>query len=347
MAMRDGLMATPRAKWIARSVAHWDGLLLAGIVSLCGVFLSNLTGVPVLVLVLIIGLMLRTPSAGDTQPVGLDLASDTILKAGVALLGLQITLSQIAALGWATAFLVLTSLVVTLAIGWQIGKWAGLRSESAMIAAGAVAICGASAALAIASVLPRKTKDDTVVLSIIGVTTLSTAAMIAYPAIARTLELNDVQAGIFFGASIHDVAQVVGAGAFISPEATETSAIVKLLRVACLMPVALILGILFSERRPEKPRRAKLPRFPMFLLMFAVLVGINSIGLIPEAVRSAANSLSQVCLILAVAAIGVKTSIFQLLASSGRVFVVLAAATVLLGGGILASLFLFFETTSI
>ena len=194
--------------------------------------------------------------------------------------------------------------------------------------------------------LPRKAKDDTVILSIIGVTTLSTAAMIAYPALAQTLGLNDVQAGILFGAAIHDVAQVVGAGALFSSEATETSAIVKLLRVACLMPVALVVGIMFSRESVETDQQITLPRFPIFLIIFAVLVGINSIGLVPEYARSLANALSQGCLILAVAAIGIKTSFSQLLMTSGRVFLVLAVVTVLLGGGVLGSLLLFFETTT-
>jgi uncharacterized membrane protein YadS len=83
------------------------------------------------------------------------------------------------------------------------------------------------------------------------------------------------------------------------------------------------------------------------LIIFAVLVGINSIGLVPEYARSLANALSQGCLILAVAAIGIKTSFSQLLMTSGRVFLVLAVVTVLLGGGVLGSLLLFFETTSI
>ncbi|MEL6857754.1 MAG: putative sulfate exporter family transporter, partial [Pseudomonadota bacterium] len=205
---------------------------------------------------------------------------------------------------------------------------------------------GSTLAIAKAAEAPQMAKDGTVILSIIGVTTLSTAAMIAYPALAQTLGLNDVQAGIFFGAAIHDVAQVVGAGALFSSEATETSAIVKLLRVACLMPVALIVGILFSQRNREKPKRITLPRFPKFLIIFVVLVGINSIGLVPESVRSMANALSQGCLIQAVAAIGVKTSFSQLLMTSGRVLLVLAVVTVLLGGGIIGSLLLFFETTT-
>ena len=347
MALRNELPNASSIAWLARTMTYRDGLLLAGIVALCGTFLSNLTGTPVLTLVLIVGLMVKAPSESETHTVGLDLAGDTILKAGVALLGLQITLSQIAALGWATALLVLFSLVMTLAIGWQIGRWAGLQSESAIIAAGAVAICGASAALAIASVLPRKAKDDTVVLAIIGVTALSTVAMIAYPAIARAIGLSDVQAGILFGAAIHDVAQVVGAGALISPAATETSAIVKLLRVACLVPVVFVVGALFSQRHHEQPPRFTLPRFPVFLIIFAICVGLSSAGLVPEYTLSIANTLSQSCLILAVAAIGIKTSVSQILTSSGRILLVLVATTILLGTGVLGSLLLFFDPVSI
>lgn len=346
MALRNELANALCIAWLARTMTYRDGLLLAGIVSLCGTFLSNLTGTPVLALVLIVGLLVKAPSESDTHAVGLDLAGGTILKAGVALLGLQITLSQIAALGWATALLVLLSLVITLALGWQIGRWAGLQSETAIIAAGAVAICGASAALAIASVLPRKA-ENTVVLAIIGVTALSTVAMIAYPAIARAVGLSDVQAGILFGAAIHDVAQVIGAGALISPTATETSAIVKLLRVACLVPVVFVVGALFSQRHHEQPRRFTVPRFPVFLIIFAICVGFSSAGLVPEYALSIANTLSQACLILAVAAIGIKTSVSQILTSSGRILLVLVATTILLGAGVLGSLLLFFDPVSI
>ena len=118
-----------------------------------------------------------------------------------------------------------------------------------------MAICGASAALAIAAVLPRREDSDrNTMVTIIGVAALSTVAMILYPLVAQALGMDERTAGVFLGASIHDVAQVVGAGFMISPDAAETATIVKLTRVVCLAPAVAVLALLF--RAPRRQRNA-------------------------------------------------------------------------------------------
>ena len=115
--------------------------------------------------------------------------------------------------------------------------------------------------------------------TVIAVTALSTIAMIVYPIIGAALGLSDHAMGVFFGATIHDVAQVVGAGYSVSEEAGATATFVKLLRVALLVPVVIVLSLCFA-RHPGASQGGKLP-IPFFVLGFAALVLIGSTNIIP------------------------------------------------------------------
>ena len=149
---------------------------------------------------------------------------------GVALLGLRISFAMIDALGWPTVALVIGMVPLTILFGLAASRLFGFRYRFAFLSAGAVAICGASAALAIAAILPKDEKsEDRLVFTVVGVTILSTVAMILYPVLSQSLGFDDVTAGVYIGATIHDVAQVVGAGFSISDTAGETATLVKLL----------------------------------------------------------------------------------------------------------------------
>ncbi len=175
-------------------------------------------------------------------------------------------------------------------------------------------ICGASAALAIASVLPKtpEAERDTI-LTVVVVTALSTLAMILYPLLAVAIGLDHVHAGIFIGGTIHDVAQVVGAGYSISPQTGDIATYVKLLRVSMLLPV--VFGVSAFIRAP-RASGAKGPPIPLFLLGFAALVAINSLGWLPKPAVKAADVLSRGALVTAISALGMKTS-FKSLATAG------------------------------
>jgi uncharacterized integral membrane protein (TIGR00698 family) len=172
-----------------------------------------------------------------------------------------------------------------------------------------VAICGASAALAIASVLPKhdKSERDTI-LTVVTVTALSTLAMIFYPILVRIIGFDDVHAGVFLGGTIHDVAQVIGAGLTISPEAGDIATYVKLL------PVVSVIASTVSQGEG----RAKGPKVPTFLIGFAVLVAINSTGVLPGIVVATVTQLSTWCLVTAIAALGMKTSFKSLIVVGWR-----------------------------
>jgi len=202
---------------------------------------------------------------------------------------------------------------------------------------GAVAICGASAALAIASILPRHPDSERdASFTVIGVTALSTIAMIVYPVVAGAFGLGPHSAGIFLGATIHDVAQVVGAGYSISTDAGDTATIVKLLRVAMLLPVCLVIGVALHVRGSDAAHAA--PVLPWFAVAFALLVGVASTGWVPQPLLDAGSNLSRWCLVTAIAAIGVKTSLKSLVHMGLKPVMLIVAETLFLAVLVVATL---------
>ena len=150
---------------------------------------------------------------------------------GVALLGARITFEQIGGLGWFNGGLMVAGVVLTIAFGVGAAKALGLSRRLGVLTGGATAICGASAAIAIATILPRDERSEReLVFTIAGVTVLSTLAMIVYPVLATMIGLDAQQTGGFLGGTIHDVAQVVGAGYRISPEVGDYAVLTRCLR---------------------------------------------------------------------------------------------------------------------
>ena len=174
-------------------------------------------------------------------------------------------------------------------------------------------------------------KERATLFTVVGVSTLSTVAMLLYPAIARLLGLDDHHAGIFIGATIHDVAQVVGAGYAISPEAGDTATIVKLARVAMLLPVILAIGLASRVRRIRR-HGSKPPLLPWFAIAFAVLVVVNS--LLPRARLGpgGGNGASRFCLVAAIAALGMKTRFTDIAAAGWRPVILMVLETVFIAG---------------
>lgn len=293
----------------ARDLA--PGLLVAATIAMAAQFISSRHGGPVMLYAILFGIAFNFLSDNPKCLSGVNFASKRVLQLGVILLGASVTLSEIAALGWQTALLVVVAVTTTILAGWAIGRAGGLSSDHAALSAGAVAICGASAAMAFASVLPQsKENERNLILTVVGVTTISTAVMIFYPSLTHLFGFSDMRAGIFLGATIHDVAQVIAAGFIVSDEAAHTAAVVKLMRVTLLAPAVLAAALIFAHAGggAKATKRA----FPAFLLGFAVLMIVNSSGLLPETVRGFLADGSRWALVTAVAALGIKTSLKDL-----------------------------------
>ena len=284
------------------------GLLLSATIALAVRFVSDHLGGPAMLYALLFGMAFNFLTEDERFADGIYFASRHILRIGVALLGLRITTGEVMALGWPVVALILSTVIMTILIGALVGRALGLKADQSVLSAGAVAICGASAALAIASVLPsHKDHERNTILTVAGVTALSTIAMVVYPVFVVYVGYDDVTAGVFLGATIHDVAQVVGAGYIISDQSGEISTLVKLIRVACLVPVVIVISLITHRSRTDSPDRR--PLLPWFLVAFVVLVIVNSMNWVSTSVNALLTPVSSWCLLTAVAALGVKTSL--------------------------------------
>lgn len=291
---------------------YYPGVLAAGTVGLAATWLSQHYGAPVFLFALLLGMAFHFLSQEGRCVDGIALSARSILRIGVALLGVRITAGQIAGLGIVPVLSVIAGVVTTTLLGAWAAKRLGLGRYFGFLSGGAVAICGASAALAISAALPQyERKNLDTILAVASVTTLSTIAMVFYPMLVVALNLSTEQAGVFLGGTIHDVAQVVGAGYMISQETGDISTYVKLLRVAMLIPVVVCISLFLTSKTSSATRTQ--PILPLFLVTFVVLVAINSLFPLPQQVVSGITNLSSWCLVTAIAALGMKTSIGDLI----------------------------------
>lgn len=331
----------------ARKLAPGFGVAL--LIAMAARFVADHYGGPTLLYALLIGMAFAFLSQEERTAPGIGWSGKFILRLGVALLGARIGLEELAALGAGPLLLVAVSLALTILFGLWMAKRLGLHPHFGVLTGGATAICGASAALAISAILPkREDSDRDTLFAVVAVTTLSTAAMILYPILVTAVGFDDRQAGVFLGGTIHDVAQVVGAGYLISDTAGDKATLTKLFRVALLIPVTLILAVLIARaaeaakaataRDRTGKRKIALPTLPWFLVAFVVLAAINSLGWLPLAVADPLVDLSRWCLVIAIAGIGLKTQLGELRSVGFAPLILVVAETGLLAMLVLAGL---------
>ena len=315
--------------------ALMPGVLACGVVAAAATFLSEHYGAPVMLFALLLGMAMNFLSAEGPCAAGIEFTARQLLRVGVALLGLRITVEQIAALGWHPVLLVVASVVLTIAVSVAAARMFGFKGIFGVLTGGATAICGVSAALALSAALPQHPlKERATLFTVIGVSALSTLAMIVYPIVVRWLELDAAQAGIFLGGTIHDVAQVVGAGYGMSQETGDAATVVKLVRVAMLLPV-IVFAVLLTRLGAVEGDKAtadvsRPPLLPWFAVAFALLVAINSIGWVPQSVLTIGSDTSRWCLIAAIAAIGMKTQLKELSTVGIKPIVLIVGETIFL-----------------
>jgi uncharacterized integral membrane protein (TIGR00698 family) len=303
------------------------GLAVVAIVSAAATFLSEHYGAPLMLMALLLGMAVNFLSADPKCKPGIAFASSSVLRFGVALLGVRITFDEILTLGFAPVIAAVAGALLTIGFGILAARMLGISRDFGILTGGATGICGASAALAISSVLQARNLivERHTVFTIIGITTLSTIAMVLYPVLAQWIGLSDTDAGVFIGASIHDVAQVVGAGYSISTEAGDTATLTKLMRVAMLVPIVLGLSI---SLLPSETRGTKFPRIPWFLTAFVLLLVLRNIGVIPAHLADVLSDISRWALLIAISALGVKTVLKEIAALGPRPLAMLIMETI-------------------
>ncbi len=261
---------------------------------------------------------------------GLALSTRTLLRLAVVLLGLQIPLGQIAALGIGSLLAVMGGLFTCFFGTIWLGRRLGVDSRLTRLIATGTAVCGASAVVAANSV--SRGSDEDVAYALATVTLFGTLAMLVVPALALLLGLDPELAGIWTGASIHEVAQVVGAATQLGSQATQTATIAKMARVLMLAP--LVLAMLAHERRrrgaPDAPE-ARLP-VPWFVFGFLALAGVASLGVVPVAVAQTSGLVASFLLAAALAAMGFAVELRALRKKGLRPLLLALSSALLIAG---------------
>jgi len=316
------------AAGVAPKGSLFPGLAACAAASAAAAWLSDHYGFPIILLGLLVGLALNFISADERTHKGLDFASRSFLRIGIVVLGLQVTFAQIVVLGPVPFACLLVVMAVTMAAGFAGARIADQSPYAGLLAGGATAICGASAALALYGVIGRQRLPQAqFALTLVGISLASALAMTVYPVLAAHCGLSDAQAGFLIGASIHDVAQAIGGGYAFSDAAGAGATIVKLARVALLAPVVALVGLLLKPEDGADTRIWRRLVLPWFIVAFLAMVTLNSVVAMPAVVQGWALTASKALLLLAVAATAMRTNLGLLLGTGWRAGVPVALAT--------------------
>ncbi|PXW78376.1 putative integral membrane protein (TIGR00698 family) [Blastomonas natatoria] len=307
----------------------FQGLAVCAIAAGAAAWLSEHYNFPIILLGLLIGLSLSFIARDPRSHKGLDFASRTCLRFGVVLLGLQVTFEQIGSLGVEPFAALAAIMTVTFLAGILGARLVGQSRYTGILAGGATAICGASAAMALYGIIGRERLNQSqFAITLVVVSLASALAMSLYPILAEYLELSDQQAGFLIGASIHDVAQAIGGGYAFSESAGSYAAIVKLSRVAMLAPVVIITGLVIgnADQAEGSPLWKRLA-LPWFIVAFFAVVLVNSLVSMPDPVRDSALSLSKGLLLIAVIATAMRSRMDLLMETGVRPAIPVLIAT--------------------
>jgi uncharacterized integral membrane protein (TIGR00698 family) len=316
-----------------RSARHWSAgqRLLPGLfltITLAAVVfeLRNLVGITALsplIMAIVLGMAFHnTVGTPDACKPGVAFSMRRILRFAIVLLGLQLSLAQLARVGTLGLALIAVTLVGTFIFTVWLGRWLGIDRKLAQLIAAGTSICGASAVIATNTV--TRASDEDVAYAVACVTVFGSASMLLYPAMAGLLQLTPHAFGLWAGASIHEIAQVVAAAFQNGVPSGHFGTIAKLSRVMLLAPMILALGYLNARgMQRAKGDRGKRPTIqsvptPWFVLGFIAMMLFNSFELIPHADKTWLVQVTTFLLTVALAAMGLETDIGKLRAKGWR-----------------------------
>ncbi len=322
---------------VATAVTLAPGILLSAIVAAIGYvaapYVARVVPIPNMVIALVVGIALNPLAARAAVQPGMNFCVKTLLRWAVALLGLRVGLGDIAALGAETAILIVIAMAVTVASGFIFARWSGQAAGFGALVGVGTAVCGASATLATSTVVPDyKGKQADIAFVVVAVNALATLAMLVFPPLCILLGFDPKTTGVMLGGTIHDVAQVVGAGYAVSDAVGNTAVIVKLFRVFLLLPVVVGVGWYFT-RMGMRHGEARVP-VPVFAIVFLLLCVVNSaVPLLPSLVpvyapvKSVLVEISTWGLLLAIGALGLGTSVKTIVGLGWRHITTVLGAT--------------------
>lgn len=350
-------MVQSRSQLSARII---PGLFLALCLALLGRYLSELIGVSLLgfrsspvsaiMLAIVLGILIRNTFAlPESFLPGIRFGLVRILRLGIVLLGIRLSLSEVAAIGLQSLPIIVGSITAALLIVTYIGAKMGLGGRLGILIAVGTSICGATAIVATAPAIGAR--DEEVAYSVACVTLFGIAAMLVYPFFAHRIFGGDpFAAGLFLGTSVHETAQVAGAGLvyqqyYSSPDTLNVATVTKLVRNLGMLLVIPLMSIVYHRRSSAAARRPGWwTMIPLFVVGFACMSLVRTVGdlYLPASgwldaeqwtsIVSWMKSLAEICLAVAMASVGLGTSIRDLKSTGGRPLAVGLFSALLVGG---------------
>lgn len=299
--------------WKTQGISVLPGLLLTTLIAAIALGLdrlSNLHTLNPLLIAVLLGIGWRqwgvVPAA--YRP-GIKFAMKRVLRLAVILLGLRLSLGEVMAVGpWGLGLVTISTLSTFYFTGW-LGRCLGVNPRLAQLIAAGTSICGASAVVATNPVIEGSEEDMT--YAIATITGFGTLAMLTYPLVGTLLQLSPSAFGIWCGASVHEVAQVIATAFQNGDLSGEVATVTKLSRVLLIVPIILSLG--WQTHRPRQANQPVRPLpIPWFVLFFCLLVGVNSLSLVAAPIKAVVLSGNQVLLCMSLVAMGLETNIANL-----------------------------------
>lgn len=303
-------LAVALAAWGVSTLVPSAGALLVAIA--LGMLLANTTGAP-----------------AAAEP-GLAVASKRLLRLGIVLLGLQLSLRDIVHLGAGMLLVVVAVVIGGLVTAELAGRALGLRPAQRTLIGAGFSICGAAAVAGVEGVLDDKEHED-VVTAIALVVLFGTAMIPLLPLLGTLLGLDPRTTGLWAGASVHEVAQVVAIGGVLGPTALTAAVVVKLARVLMLAPVMVWFGRPSRRRGPTQGRRGA-PLVPLFVVGFLLAAVVRTTGILPGPALEVARIAQTLLLAAAMFALGCGVRVSTLRAAGTRPVALGAITTVVVAG---------------
>jgi len=298
-------------------ISKSSGLLFTALLAITAYFIAQFPlflklKISPLILAILMGMIIGNAFLNkfpDAWGYGIKFSQQKLLRFGIILFGFRITFQEIAAVGIIGLIIDVIIVTSTLLIGVFIGiKILKIDRDTCILTAAGSSICGAAAVLATESVLKSESYKTAVAVG--TVVLFGTLAMFTYPLILAHISIPEIDKGIYIGSTVHEVAQVVGAGSAIGKIATDTAVIVKLTRVMLLAPFLLILSILL-QKNVKGGAKGKIT-IPWFVIFFILVSGFNSLNLLNPEFIYIINVADTLILTMAMGALGLETNYTKL-----------------------------------
>ena len=257
---------------------------------------------------------------------GIQFCTKQVLRTGIVLYGFKLTFQSVIDIGGAALLIDAVVVAFTILLGAGLGRLLKMDRDTALLTSIGSSICGAAAVLGAEPVVKSQPYKAAVAVSTVVI--FGTLSMFLYPALFRAgmLDLTTEQMGLFTGATLHEVAHVVGAGNAMGQAISDPAIIVKMIRVMMLAPVLVILSIILSRREAAAGQTGQKRKItiPWFAFLFLAVIGFNSLHLLPSGVVSAINSLDTFLLTMAMTALGAESSFEKFKKAGARPFLLAA-----------------------